>query len=149
LGSFEAFQRRSSEKTWLTGILKHKIVDHFRKKGREFPSDDMEAISDAIDDFFDERGGWKLRPAKWRVDPLKLLETKEFRQVLFECLRELSKRLSRVFILRELEGLDTAEICKALNITASNCWVILYRARMKMRHCLEFNWFEGEAIDQS
>jgi RNA polymerase sigma-70 factor (ECF subfamily) len=144
LGSTKRFESRSSPKTWLTGILKHKIVDYFRRKAKEPSGDDVETAMQALEALFDEKGQWKIKPAEWTADPEKLYGQKEFMDVLNRCLSELSSRLAHIFILREMDGLKTDEICKVLSITATNCWVMLYRARMYLRRCLEINWFKPD-----
>ena len=138
----KGFEGRSSLRTWLTAILKHKIIDYLRKTSREQPLSDRELGTDVSDAFFDEKGRWISRPAKWTTDPTELLEQKEFWQVLTRCLSELPLRQAQAFRLREMDGLDCAGICNVMEITSSNCWVMLYRARMNMRHCLEENWFD-------
>ncbi len=142
LQSKEGFQGRSSEKTWLTGILKYKIIDHIRKKSREQPTDTIELTADAMHEHFDEKGGWKVGPAKWAVSPKELLEQKEFWKVFYNCLSKLSERLAEAFALRELDGLSSQEVREILNISATNSYVMLYRARMRMRDCLEINWLD-------
>jgi len=142
LNSMKNFKGRSSERTWLTSILKHKILDHFRKRQREKTPNDLGVPQDNLQQSFDDKGHWKKSPSKWDTNPKKLLEQKEFLRVLHTCLEELSGRVARTFVLREIEGLSTDEICKVLNISATNCWVILYRARMLLRRCLELNWFD-------
>jgi len=139
------FQGRSSTRTWLIAILKHKLVDHIRKRIREQTSDKVEAMfnaaaNDSADTSFNHRGDWRLRPSKWAVDPLKLYEQKEFMDVLYHCLGGLPKRQAEAFLMREIDGFSTEEICKILNISATNSWVMLYRARMWLRRCLENNW---------
>ena len=139
------FQGRSSARTWLIAILKHKIVDHIRKQVREQTSDKVESIfnaaaNDPADTSFNDEGDWRIRPSKWAVDPMKLHEQKEFMDVLYHCLGELPKRQADAFMMREIDGFSTEEICKVLNISATNSWVILYRARMWLRQCLENNW---------
>jgi RNA polymerase sigma-70 factor (ECF subfamily) len=129
----------------LIAILKHKIVDHIRKKSREQDSDKLESLTDSIDMSFTDRGHWRIRPTKWAKNPIKLYEQKEFIDMLYRCLGKLPKRQSEAFILREMDGLSTEEICKELDITATNSWVILYRARMLLRQCLETNWIDSEA----
>ena len=143
------FRGRSTAKTWLIAILKHKIVDYIRKKVREQTSDNLEFTSDAfenapIDANFTNVGNWQIRPAKWAVNPTKLYEQKEFIDVLYRCLGELPERQARAFLMREIDGLSTKEICKALNISATNSWVMLYRARMWLRQCLENKWLDAE-----
>lgn len=149
LGSFKNFQYRSSIKTWLTGILKHKIIDHFRKKAKEQQLDDIEANINKLDDFFDQNGQWKIKPTKWNADPQKVYDQKEFIKILHECLSKLSGRQASAFILREIVGENTKEICKILNISTTNCWVLLHRARMHLRRCLEINWFTNVDVRES
>ena len=144
LSARKNFKGRSTIRTWLIAILKHKIVDHIRKKTREQDTDKLESMTDGIDVNFNERGDWKIRPRKWTKNPMKLYEQKEFLDVLYRCLSELPKRQAEAFMLREMDGLSTEEICKELNITATNSWVMLYRARMLLRRCLEINWLSTE-----
>ena len=149
LGARKNFQGRSAVRTWLIAILKHKIVDSIRKRVRELSSDKVEAISDAaagnaVDSGFTEKGGWRTRPARWSVNPMEIYRQKEFMDVLYRCLGELPQRLARAFMLREIDGLSTDEICKELNISATNNWVMLYRSRMWLRQCLENKWIETE-----
>jgi len=141
----ESFKGHSAVRTWLTAILKHKIVDYIRKKIREPSSDTIEALTDTVDSDFDDRGEWQLRPSKWAVNPGKIYEQKEFLDLLYRCLAELPQRLAEAFMLREMEGLSTAEVCKVLGITATNSWVMLYRARMSLRRCLENKWLGAES----
>jgi RNA polymerase sigma-70 factor (ECF subfamily) len=141
LRSRTTFEGRSSERTWLTGILKHKIIDAFRRRNREQSMDDSESMSNAFDGLFKESGSWKHGPSRWKADPESMMERKDFWAVFYQCLEALSRRLAKAFTLREMEGLSTEEICKVLNVTATNCWVMLYRARMSLRRCLETNWF--------
>lgn len=141
LGSIKNFQYRSSIKTWLTGILKHKIIDHFRKKAKEQPMDDIEPHIDKLNDLFTKNGQWKIKPANWNADPQKLYGQKEFMKVLHKCLAELPGRQASAFTLREIVGENTKEICKILDVSATNIWVLLHRARMFLRRCLEINWF--------
>jgi RNA polymerase sigma-70 factor (ECF subfamily) len=142
LRSQENFQGRSSPRTWLIAILKHKIIDYYRKKRHEEPRDDLESFTDSPDHFFNEKGSWEIRPNKWSTNPTKVYEQREFMEVFYRCVSELPERLARTFMLREMDGLSTEEICKILNITATNCWVILYRARMNLRQCLELRWLK-------
>jgi RNA polymerase sigma-70 factor (ECF subfamily) len=144
------FQGRSSAKTWLIAILKHKIVDHIRKRVREPASDKVESLSDALasdptEDCFKDGGGWLNRPAEWDVNPMKIYEQKEFMDILYLCLAQLPERQAEAFMMRELDGLSTEEICKALNISATNSWVMLYRARIGLRQCIETRWLDTES----
>ncbi len=139
----ENFKGRSTGRTWLIAILKHKIVDHIRKKIREPSTDKIETLTDVSDPDFDERGQWQIRPGKWAVNPGNLYEQKEFLNVLYRCLAELPERLAEAFVKREINGLSTDEVCKELGITATNSWVMLYRARMSLRRCLENRWLSA------
>ncbi len=136
------FAGRSSPGTWLTGILKHKIVDHFRKRSRE-PAD---AGLDPEEGRFQEDGRWKDPPALWKQDPSLVLGRRQFWEILHRCLAELPPRRAGVFTLRELEGLATEELCKQLEITPTNLWVLLHRARLALRECLEQHGFGGGEV---
>jgi RNA polymerase sigma-70 factor (ECF subfamily) len=141
-----SFSGKSSLKTWLTGILKHKIVDAIRRKQREpvaaaeFANLDAELDIEDFDALFGRGGAWDAPPADWG-DPEQALERQEFLAVVDLCLAKLPPNTARVFMMREVMELDADEICKELAITANNLWVILYRARMALRQCLEQNWF--------
>jgi len=137
-----AFSGRSSLKTWLTGILKHKIIDAIRRKSREpaLTSLNEEAQIDDLDALFDESGHWDNPPADWG-DPESALSRQQFLEVMQMCLEKLPPNTARVFMMREVMDLDSEEICKELSITSTNLWVILYRARVALRQCLEQNWF--------
>ena len=121
-------------------MLKHKIVDHIRKSVREQSLDSFDSVDRVIEDAFDARGEWKVKPRSWTINPMKILEQKEFMASRYRGLAELPSRLSRAFRMREIDGLDTEEICKVLDISATNRWVMLYRARMGLRSCLEDKW---------
>jgi RNA polymerase sigma-70 factor (ECF subfamily) len=138
----EGFSGRSSIKTWLTGILKHKIVDAIRKKTREpaLAALEDEVQLDDMDALFDEHGHWDNPPADWG-DPEAQLSRVQFMDMLQFCLEKLPPNTARVFMMREVMELESGEICKELAITSTNLWVILYRARMALRQCLEQNWF--------
>jgi RNA polymerase sigma-70 factor (ECF subfamily) len=138
----ESFAGRSTERTWLVGILKHKIVDTIRKRSREQQVDDPETLNKMIDEDFDHNGRWRLRPASWTADAGALFEQKEFWQIFQQCLTGLPTRLAQVFSLRELNELTSKELCKVLDISPTNLWVILHRARHRLRQCIEANWFE-------
>jgi RNA polymerase sigma-70 factor (ECF subfamily) len=140
----ENFKGHSAGRTWLVAILKHKIVDYIRKKIREPSSDKIEALSDMTVPDFNDQGEWQLRPSRWAVNPGRVYEQKEFLDVLYHCLAELPERLAEAFMMREMDGLSTAEVCKALDITSTNSWVMLYRARMSLRRCLEDKWLGAE-----
>ena len=138
---------QSSERTWLTGILKHKIVDHFRRGWREQPlEDDVPAnVPDepGLDEFFAEDGHWADKPSAWG-HPYRSLEQSHFFEVLQTCIQRLSPRLAEIFVLKEFDEMSNEEICKELGVSATNVWVMLYRARMGLRQCLQSRWFEND-----
>jgi RNA polymerase sigma-70 factor (ECF subfamily) len=141
----EGFAGQSSERTWLTGILKHKLIDHFRKRSREVPFDPTEPLPAAFEMQFDAAGHWNVAagfgPKDWGSDAAGDMENKEFWEILDNCLGKLPPRTAQAFTLREMDDLPGEEICKVLQITATNLWVLLHRARMQLRQCLEMNWF--------
>ncbi|MCB0359588.1 MAG: sigma-70 family RNA polymerase sigma factor [Bdellovibrionales bacterium] len=142
-----SFRGDSAVRTWLTGILKNKVLDHFRSLSREralFQPDTSAADSTEL---FVDGGHWRNPPGSWGEEPDSTLARSEFYDVLQKCLVALPERLRGIFIMREIDGLSTGELCEALGITTSNVWVMLYRARMKLRGCLEINWF-NDAADQ-
>lgn len=147
LAARDGFSGRSSIKTWLTGILKHKIVDAIRQKQRQpivMASFEEETDLEDFDALFRDDGGWAAAPADWG-DPETTLSRHEFMDVMEACLERLPPNTARVFMMREIMDLTSDEICKELTITANNLWVMLYRARMALRQCLEQNWFAGES----
>jgi RNA polymerase sigma-70 factor (ECF subfamily) len=142
LEGMERFSGNSSVKTWLTGILKHKIIDHHRRQSREQPltEDDERSEADAVDALFKSDGHWNNRPRNWS-DPDQALENKRFLEALDLCTKNLPAKTARVFMMRDVMEIETEDICKELNITATNCWVMLHRARLSLRECLEMTWF--------
>jgi len=145
----KSFKGRSSVKTWLSAILKHKIVDYLRKKYREQVTNDTDTITETVNGFFHKNGSWKIRPGKWNMDPSKIYEQREFMDTLFKCLAKLPDRQSKAFMLKEMEGYSTKEICNALEVSPTNSWVMLYRARMFLRRCLELFWFNKTKEENS
>jgi RNA polymerase sigma-70 factor (ECF subfamily) len=138
------FAGRSNLRTWVTGILKHKIVDAIRRQSREAPQPGTQSVDgdDAdFDSLFDERGHWQEPPDAWE-QPEGALGQKQFLAALEACLRALPQRTAQVFMMREHMGLETSEICKELGITSTHCWVMLHRARLALRQCLAMNWFD-------
>lgn len=136
-----SFTGESSERTWLTSILRHKIVDQLRKTLREQPLPDAENGEDPLDTLFDARGHWQFGGPKAWGDPEEALERNRFWQVFEDCLERLPPRLAAVFVLREVDGMHSDALCKELNITTTNVWVMLSRARSRLRVCLESRWF--------
>ena len=139
----QAFQARSQLKTWLVGILKHKIIDAIRHRQREVlignsPDDDnadpLEHIAFKADGHFVER------PADWG-NPEQDLNSQQFMVVLDACTEKLPPVQGRLFLMREWLEMSSDDICKELGMTSTNLYVQLHRARLRLRECLELNWF--------
>lgn len=147
----ERFAGQSSEKTWLIGILKHKLIDHLRKSRRQQQVEDIEGTADRKaleDEFFDERDHWRIMPRAWSR-PERAFEQDEFWRAFEDCLAALPPHLADLFTLREIEGVDSEEVRRALEIsTMNNMWVMLSRTRRRLRHCLETHWFQGDEKDE-
>lgn len=142
----ERFAGKSALRTWLTGILKHKVIDHLRRSGREQQltgTDDDRAEADVVDALFAEDGHWRDTPADWG-NPAGAFENSRFWTAFELCLQRLPARTAKVFTMREVMDLTTDEICQELGITTTNCWVMLHRARLTLRECLELTWFGGQ-----
>ena len=144
LNGAEQFMGRSEERTWLIGILRHKVMDHFRRKKRtkEVQEPDLGQGQGTMG-LFNKKGRWAPRPHDWGGDPSEVYEHAEFWRVYELCRTRLPTTLSEAYILRELEGLDTEEVCKILTISATNLSVRLHRARLALRGCLEDRWFHA------
>lgn len=139
LASCESFDGRSSERTWLTGILRHKLMDHLRRAWRQRPISELE--EEAAEDLFDRSGHWKAMPPNWEQTPGVQLESAEFRAVLHKCLEQLPPRTAQLFWLREAEEMETDALCQELEISPTNLWTMLHRARSALRQCLSVHWF--------
>lgn len=139
------FQGKSSERSWLCGILKNKICDYFRKLGRETCFTDLEFLDDEMSHKFIDQG-WNhdLGPTEWKPEPEVLMDKAEFWKTFKDCISKLPARVGDVFMLREMEEMETAQICQAMRISQNNLWVMLHRARMALRECLELNWFKNK-----
>jgi len=138
--SKESFRGDSSEATWLVAILKNKIIDHYRKKDVLKDADDyLEATeSDFSKNFFEPKNGHWLaekKPADAEI------QRGEFENVLNDCIRKMPPKLVPVFVAKFIDDEDSDEICKAHKISSSNYWVIIHRAKLLVRACLEKNWF--------
>jgi RNA polymerase sigma-70 factor (TIGR02943 family) len=141
----QAFAGQSQLKTWLVGILKHKLIDQIRRHSREVSTttDGDEEDLDGL--LFNETGHWRTAPAEWG-DPEAACGRREFFEVLEVCVDDLPGVQGRVFMMREWLELDSTEICKELGITATNLWVLLHRARLRLQACLQERWFGKAAI---
>ena len=138
----QAFSGQSQLKTWLVGILKHKVVDQLRRHKREatiLTTDDGEDLDDAL---FAPDGHWRDMPADWGT-PDDVLRQRQFIEVLEACLDHLPPTQARCFMMREWLELTSDEVCKELAITSTNLWVLLHRARLRLRECLQAGWFDA------
>lgn len=142
------FAERASLRTWLIGILKHKIADQQRRRAREtqlFELDRIGPDEDIEEDLFNAEGGWHSPPKAWS-HPEQSLEQEEFWRIYEWCQQSLPLRQAKVFMLRELVGLEPEEICKELGFSSTNYWVTLHRARLRLRLCLETRWFGKQQV---
>ncbi len=133
------FKGEASEKNWLYTICKNKIIDHYRKKGSSIIK---YAEADNTASFFDETEHWSQEnsPKEWGINYQQTVEKKEFYGILEKCKTKLQQMQQSVFVMKYLDDLDTEEICKVLGITSSNYWVLIHRAKLSLRSCLEKNW---------
>jgi RNA polymerase sigma-70 factor (ECF subfamily) len=138
----DKFSGKSPAQTWLIGILKHKIIDLIRKQSRESPMEELPEEDPVLHLLFDPKGHWRSGLREWQVNPEKALDRKEFMETLAGCLKNLPQKLANVFTLRELEGLDSDEVCKVLGVSSTNLWVMLHRARLRLQACIEEKGFE-------
>lgn len=147
----DKFQHRSSVKTWLVSILRNKVIDHYRRASRDdrknvsLENEDSEALDPIERASFNRFGIWKKWYDAWEADPETLVEQQHFMRRVRDCMSGLPENLRNVFVLKAVDNLETEDICNRLEISSSNAWVILYRARMRMRECLDVNWFHLES----
>lgn len=145
-----SFAGQSTLKTWVFAILRNRIIDHFRTAKRTVPMSslvdhDDEDWQERLESLFNERGRWRhqTRPVAW-PNPEESMQTRQFWGVFEACLDHLPANTGRVFMMREFLGFESDEICAALGITTSNCHVILHRARLKLRGCMDSGWGRPE-----
>jgi RNA polymerase sigma-70 factor (ECF subfamily) len=136
------FSAQSGLRTWLVGILKHKIMDLLRKRAREPQLNiaEGEDENELIDVLFNENGRWASPPQSWNA-PEQSMENAHFWQIFEQCNERMPINTARAFMMREFMDMTTDEICQELSISTTNCWVILHRARLALRECLDLNWF--------
>ncbi len=137
-----SFAERSAERTWLVGILKHRIADHYRELARQLVV--AENAADEASGGFSRGGKWLRPPRAWQA-PDSALASVEFAAILRDCLAGLPERSAAALTLRESAGMSGEEICKELQVTPTHLWTLLHRARMRLRECLEVRWFCGDA----
>jgi len=134
------FEGKAGLRTWLIGILKHKIADHWRHSAREVVSLEVDFTDNDEDDFFMNNGHWNGGPNTWN-DPEAALKQQEFWGIYETCQNNLPPRMAQVFMLRELVGLEANEVCRETGLSDANYWVLMHRARLRLRECLEIRWF--------
>lgn len=147
--SRERFSGDSKFETWVFAILKNKIIDEIRRRTRELTTDfDADQVVE-VDEMFDERAHWVSgkQPDHW-VQPESSYLNEQFWQVFDVCVFHLPEGTARVFTMRELLGVETDEICASLGLSQQNVWVMLHRARLKIRGCLERGWFGRDEVPQ-
>jgi len=132
------FQGQSALRTWLTGILKHKVVDLFRNQIHTVANDDLQGAFEQAQ--FDSNGHWRLKPGHWPT-PEAAVEQREMGVALSRCIGALANPAASVFIFTEIDGVPPREICNNLGISPTNYRVILYRARLALRRCMEQHGF--------
>lgn len=140
--SAKNFKGKSSERTWLVSILKRKIIDYYRKINSK------KAQSEVRMNFYDDgekEGSWieERVPNPWSNNTNTSIENKELQEQLEECISALPPKYALVFRMKTIQGFETQEICNELEITSSNLWVMIHRARTQLRKCMEDNWFNA------
>ncbi|WP_299354842.1 sigma-70 family RNA polymerase sigma factor [Mucilaginibacter sp.] len=138
----DKFEGKSSERTWLTAILKNKIIDVYRKKSSGLVTVDVKMDQQTDQNFFHEDGHWREEhwPREFGVDGHDLLHNKEFNQVLQKCLQKLPVLWLAVFTMKHMEDEATETICTELKVSSANFWVIIHRAKLNLRACLQKTW---------
>lgn len=140
LKSAKKFEGKSSERTWLISILKRKVIDYYRKinsrKGQAEIKMNFYEFGDREGDWIEERV-----PQSWNNEAERNIENQELKEQIDKCIDSLPEKYAMVFKMKTIREFETEEICKELEITPSNLWVIIHRARTQLRGCLEKNWF--------
>jgi len=141
-----SFAGKSALKTWVFAILKNKIIDVLRRQPRIVSEGSLlreEEMNEDFSDLFSQNGFWQMdeRPANWG-DPHQSLDDRQFWRIFETCLEGLPGSQARVFMMREFVDLDSDEICETVAISISNLNVMLHRARLRLRECLENRWFD-------
>lgn len=150
IGSCHSHEGRSSERTWLVGIMKHKIFDYFRRVARTAQFQ-LTIEGEDESDWFESSGPWQghwredQAPDGWFADTAQVLESREFWETFDRCVTRLPQKMAIAFTLREIDGLSSNEICEILQISPNNLCVTLHRSRAKLRQLLETEWFSYRA----
>lgn len=139
----QAFRAESAERTWLIGILKHKCIDEIRRRARSAPAQQA-AAEDIETQLFRPDGRWREPPGAWVYEPLQMVQRDAFMTAVQHCLEGVPNAQRASFIMRELHGLDTAAASEQMGVTPNNLYVLLHRARLRLRRCLEKSGFMTE-----
>lgn len=144
LASMANFEGKSTERTWLTGILKYKIIDQYRKKSSGIKTSNQQAEAGLqIEDFFDASNGhWKgeYAPREFAAVTEDVLQGKEFTKTLEGCINKLPALWASVFVMKHIDEQKTELILTELRLTSANFWVIIHRTKVSLRACLQKNW---------
>lgn len=138
----DAFEGRSSRNTWLVGILRNKIVDQIRLHARECSLGTEDDALDVEDEMFTANGHFSEHLSEWGR-PESDLREKQFLAIMEACIQRLPDQQGRVFLMKEWLELDSDTICKEIDIQPTNLWVLLHRARLRLRECLQQTWFDA------
>lgn len=141
LRSRAKFTGQAAERTWFIAILRHKILNHIRQAGQRQAEGSDSGFDQTQAFFFTDRGKWKDKPSSWGIEPDRIVEQSEFWEIFRRCLSGLPPAAGHAYLLREMDQLSSAKICKVLGISENNLWTRLHRARLMLRRCLEDNWF--------
>jgi RNA polymerase sigma-70 factor (ECF subfamily) len=148
LKAMASFAGRSSERTWLTGILKKKMMDRMRQLHPAVLLGELAQPDAFLEKFYDRSGHWQVGLREWRGDPVRTLERREFWESFERCLAHLPVRLRVVFTSRLLDDVTPAEICQELGISATNLWALVHRARVRLWRCLDRTGFGPSAAGE-
>lgn len=141
LKSAKNFEGKSTERTWLISILKRKIIDYYRKINSKKGQAEVRM---SFYDNGDNEGNWieERVPQSWDKSAEQDIENDELKSQIEICISKLPQKYAMVFRMKTIQEFETDEICKELDITSSNLWVMIHRARTQLRECMEINWFK-------
>lgn len=145
IGARERYSGKSSERTWLTGILKHKILDYYRKKGREIPESQLQPEEGDSEHF--QNHLHQNRPQRWDESPDSRLSNKDLNSILSGCIDELPNHIKQVFVMREVDRIESDEVCNILEMSSTNLYVVMHRARKMLKDCIQKSWMEKGVSD--
>lgn len=141
LKGLQSFRGESTELTWLTSILRRKVIDHYRKSStkKETPASQFASHFQGDDDY---NGHWIMEraPKDWQTKTEDPMQQDEFQKIMDTCLSLLPDKWKSVFVLKVIEEMQSDDVCKEMGCTSSNLWVILHRARLQLRECIENKW---------